>query len=161
MVLMAAVLSDLHVVFNQAQERLSWEQRSWFRTRRVMVAFSEVRDVFVLESVSRNNDDRVGGYAAMYRCMLRTTRETLPLSTSEGADKADSQALCDAVQAIVMRDAKAPDAQTQVERTIRAGRLVDAVAMIREHRGVSLAEARRIAEDMRARNEDSRPRRPT
>lgn len=161
MVLIAAVVSDLRVMFNQAAERLTWEQRNWFRTRRVMVAFSDVRDVFVLESVSRDNDDRVGGYAVTYRSMLRTTRETLPLSMIEGPNRPDSQALCDAVREIVMHDAKAPDAQTQVVRMIRAGRLVDAVAMIREQRGVSLAEALRIAEDMRARNEDARPRRPT
>lgn len=154
LVWLAAVLSDLRIVFDFANERLIWEQGNLMSTRRVLVPFFDVRDAFVLESASRDDDNPVGGYVVTYRSMLRTARETLPLSLSEGTDKADSQALCDAVLKLLGRESTAPSAQSRIEHALRAGRLIDAVSMIRADRGVDLAEARRLAEEVKAKLKD-------
>lgn len=154
MVSLAAVLNDLRIVLDQSRQRLTWGQSNLVRTRYVEVAFAEVRKVFVLESRSRDDDDRVGGYIVRYRPMLRTITETLPLSMSEGPDRAASQALCDAVVRIIAGGTSPPDASSGAEATLQAGRLVDAVAMIRAQRSIGLAEARRIASEMAASHRD-------
>lgn len=160
LILLASVLSDLRIVFDFGKAQLTWEQRNWLSAKRIAIPFTDVLDAFVLESASRDDDNRVGGYVVTYRPMLRTARETLPLSLSEGYDHADCQALCEAVLKTLGRDGATPSTQSRIEQALRSGRLIDAVSMIRAQRGVSLAEARRIAEEMAARHEGSRPRPP-
>lgn len=143
--LLAAVIGDLRVRFDATARRMTWEHRNGFRARRVSVPFSEIRDVFVLSSTSRDDDDTVGGYRVRHQPMLRTATDTLPLSLSEGPEKSDYEALCAEVLALLTRSEAAPLKRTAVEQLLLAGRLIDAVALIRAERGVDLTEARAIA----------------
>jgi len=147
--LLAAVIGDLRVRFDATARRMTWEHRNGFRTRRVSVPFSEIRDAFVLSSTSRDDDDTVGGYRVRHRAMVRTATDTLPLSLTEGPQKSDYEALCAEVLALLTRSEAAPVKRTPVEQLMLAGRLIDAVALIRAERGVSLTEARAIAAALR------------
>jgi hypothetical protein len=152
----AAAISDLRVRFDVARRVMRWEQRNWFRRRRIDVPFADIVDVYVSSSTTRSDDTTVGGYHATHRLMVKTGTDALPLTMSEGSDRPAYEGLRRQVLALLAPRVATGEPATVVDHLVAEGRLIDATAAIRAERGVDLATARTMVDDIRRRIHASR-----
>lgn len=140
----ALALPDLTVQFDMASRTMRWANSNCFRSKTVTVPFSEIVQVVVVASRDRTDDDRVGGYRTTYRPVVLMASGRLPLSLTDDPGPKASQALCDRVAALIGHrgtDASGGDALTTAAALAVAGRVIDAVQLVRDTRGVDLNEA--------------------
>lgn len=132
----ALLVTDRRFVFDAATRLLSWEITSWLRRRHGQMPLADIQGV-VLSFTMESDDDSA----------RRHPRYTATLMTRSGSQKPEYDALADSVRAVVGLPAAAADAA--IQQLVSAGRIVDAVTLLRAQRGIDLATARTLAEQMR------------
>jgi len=151
----AAVVNDRHFLFDAAQKVLTWEQKNWFRSRGGHVPFSDIKQVLVKTQRTRDNDHTVGGYGVNYSAILVTGAGTIPLTSSHSSDKREYEKLAETILAVLSLPDKTPNTEDEVAGLIAAGRMIDAVALIRAEKGLGLLEARELAAEIKRAQETS------
>lgn len=145
--LVAAVLQDWHFLFNPRRRTLTWRRRNWFRDRRGVMPFADIRDVVVssqLETDSESPNLRRWHYSVT----LATRAGPFLLTQTSSAGKEEYEALADAVRAVLgERQGEAPKVddlsdEVQVAKLLAAGQKLAAIALLRERQGLGLAEAK-------------------
>lgn len=141
----ALVLADRRFRFDAATRTLSWETTSWTRRRHGQVPFGDIHSVVV--SFTMESDDDSGRRHPRFTATLMTRSGPLLLTGSSGSHKPDFDALADCVRAVV--GLPVADADAAVQQLVSAGRMVEAVTLLRAQRGIDLATARALVEQMR------------
>lgn len=146
---LAGVVYDRRLYFDATTKLLTWEQRNWFRSRGGELSFSDIKDVLVTSEWSRDSDHAVGGYNVKYGTILVTETGPIPLTGTFGYDKKDYQQLADTILAVLAMPHRTPESEDEVSRAIAAGRMIEAVNLIRARKGLGLTEARNLADEIR------------
>lgn len=144
----AAVVDDRRFVFDPSLKMLTWEQRNWIRSRGGRLPFSEIQDVVVIFSRERDHDsNRAYNY---YKTVLVTSAGQIPLTVTSGISRREYDDLANAVLAVLSNpDASPTQRGPEIDRLIAAGRMIDAIAWIRAQKGLGLAEARTLVEEIK------------
>jgi hypothetical protein len=105
------------------------------------VAFHDIIDVRIDIDRSHDPDDLT------YRLSLSTTSAIIPLSATYEPGFERYSGMREAVLDAVSNTAQRPATEDSINGLVRAGRVIDAIAIIRMREGLNLAEARaRVAE---------------
>lgn len=142
---MAFLVADRRFGFDAATRVLSWEIASWLRRRHGQMPFADIQGVVV--SCTMEPDDDSARRYPRYTATLMTRSGPLVLTGSSGSYKPEYDALADSVRAVV--GLPAADADAAIQQLVSAGRIVEAVALLRAQRGIDLAAARAVVEQMR------------
>lgn len=137
----AAVISDLSFRFDAQRRALVWRRRNGFGTRGGEVPFSEIRDVLVTEERSRDDENTVGGYTVRYSALLVTSSGNLALTSTHSSNRADYDDIAATIRALVLGPVPAVAQDDAATRLVAAGRIIDAVSVLRVQQGLGLAEA--------------------
>ncbi len=151
----AAVLKDRRFFFDAAEKLLTWDQRNWFGSQGGRIPFSDIKQVLVTSQRTRDSDHRVGGYDVNYGAILVTGAGTIPLTGTHSSSKQEYERLAEAVLAVLSRPDNTPKTEDEVAGLIAAGRMIDAVALIRAEKGLGLLEARELAAEIKRAQEAS------
>lgn len=144
----AAVISDLSFRFDARRRVLVWCRRNGFGARGGELPFSEIRDVLVAEERSRDDENTVGGYTVRYSALLVTSGGNLALTGTHSSSREDYDDIAAAIRALVHGTVPAVAQSDEVTRLVAAGRLIDAVSVLRAQQGLGLTEARMAVDEI-------------
>jgi hypothetical protein len=130
--------------FDRAQRQLHWGKASLLTKRSGTISFDAIRAAV---AQPRMDDDNPRTRRLSYRPVLLTMDGEMPLSNSSSLDADDYSDLLEAVREVVGLDRFDPVGE--LSDLVRAGRITDAVALLRRRTGTSLVDARREVEKMR------------
>ena len=145
---LAAFVRDRRFFFDAAQKMLVWEQRNWFGAQGGRLPFSEIRQVLVTSQRNRDNESSVGGYGVQYSAILVTDTGTIPLTGSHSSNKQEYEGLVATILSVLTLPHRTPKSEDEIGGLIAAGRMIDAVALIRARKGLDLSQARELAEEI-------------
>jgi hypothetical protein len=145
------VVNDRSFRFDATSRMVTWRQENLFRAKHGRIPFADVRDVVVVGERSRDHDNAVGGYATKYGAALVTAAGNIPLSSHHSRREQDFRELAERVREVLGMPMQSQE--DEAARLVAAGRMIDAVALIRKRDGVDLATARAAAERLRPKNQ--------
>lgn len=143
----AAIVDDRRFVFDPSVRTMTWEQRNWLRARGGRLPFSEIKDVVV--PFSRETDLDSNRRRNHYTAMLVTTSGQIPLTGTSSIRKQEYLDLADAVLAVLSQPHGGSAGGGEIDRLIAAGRTIEAMALVRAHQGLGLAEARALVDKIK------------
>jgi len=143
----AAIVDDRRFVFDPSLRTLTWEQRSWIRSRGGQLPFSQIQDVVVTFSRERDLDSNRA--YDQYRAVLVTSAGQIPLTGTSSINRQESDNLADAVLAIISAPGDSRARGSEIDRLSAAGQIIDAIALVRAQKGLGLAEAKMLVEEIR------------
>jgi len=146
LVTLAAVVADREFRFDRQVGRMRWTVRRLLRTTVGEVRFHEIEGVVLRSEVNTENPSR----PLRYTPLLETRAGTISLSSFHSGDRKHCEELAHAVAVVLGRPAESVKAPT-VEDLVAAGRLVDAVTLARQERGLDLAAAKSFVDALRRR----------
>jgi hypothetical protein len=131
-----AFLRATDVTFDKIERSCAIRRFDVLRVMRTRLAFSEIIDARVEIEPMPNN-------AAVLSCRLSlvTASAIMPLTASYQPDQARFNAMRDTVLETVFGDRPRPAALDPVRMLVQQGRIIDAVAILREREGLDLTTA--------------------
>ncbi|HEX4739139.1 MAG TPA: hypothetical protein VH331_16435 [Allosphingosinicella sp.] len=139
-----AFLRSSDVAVDKTRRTCTVRRRDMLRVTRLELGFDAIDDVLV---DSRTDAEAPGNFVC--RLSLATKDGLVPLSAVYQPDLDHYQAIRDALVKTLFPGRHAPAAADPVRTLLAAGRLIDAVALLRTRDRLGLTEARAKAEEMR------------
>jgi hypothetical protein len=143
---LSAAVADREFRFNRALGRMTWTVRHLTRTRIGEVRFHEIEGVVLRSEVDTDNPSR----PLHYTPLLETRAGTIPLSSFNSRDRKHCEEVAHAVAVVLGRPTESVKALA-VEDLVAAGRLVDAITLVRKERGLDLSAAKSYVDSLRRR----------
>jgi len=147
--LFALVVSENSRFTFDRRRRIATWKRGWaFSTKAGTIPFGQIETVVIETPIG---DEGVPSR----RAVLKTDGHDLPLSVGYRPDgDGECLALVARIRRFIGRDsdlAVSPDdvIMDSVRSAVRAGRTVDAIRLVRQHRGLSLADAQKLVDSLR------------
>jgi hypothetical protein len=142
-----AFLRATDVTFDKTESRCLVRRLDVLRLTHWRLAFDDIVDVRL--EIDRSHDpDGLG-----YRLSLSTASAVIPLSATYEPGFERYSAMREAVLDAVFKAVQRPTTEDPINDLVKAGRVIDAVAIIRMREGLNLTEARaRVAEIQRGIN---------
>jgi hypothetical protein len=139
-----AFLHATDVTFDKSARICSVRRFDVLRVMRMRVAFEDIADVRV--EIAPMPDD-----AAVLSCRLSlvTASAIVPLTASYQPDQVRFNAMRDTVLEAVFGDRPRPAALDPVRMLVQEGRIIDAVAILREREGLDLTTASARVDELR------------
>lgn len=122
--------------FDLPERRLHWQRSRLIGNRSGTLAFSEIRSVV---AQPRMEDDNPRTRRLTYRPVLLTMEGEVVLSNTSSLEAKDYEALLSQIREVIGLTDTAP--ADSIVDLVRAGRLIDAVTVVRRQLGLSLEEA--------------------
>jgi hypothetical protein len=151
LLLLASVLDNRLFVFDPVQKWVTWKQQNWFRSRGGQLPFGDIKDVLVTRE--RVGSDQATRSYDHYTAVLVTTGGSIRLTGTSSLNKREYEELANAILAILAAPDEGLSQEGEVDRLVAAGRMIDAVTLIRREQGVGLAEARKMTDDLKRRQQ--------
>ena len=136
-------------VFDAGERVVRWKNRLFLKASSGSVAFDEIREIGIECSSA-------GEGGAGYRLTILTPRGSIPLSSTYGSGSGKYATLRETILVFLKREAAATPEMAARERIagwdpsilelVRAGRTIDAIALLRSMKRMSLSEAKRRVE---------------
>ena len=133
----AAASERTRYVFDLGRQTLFWERRRFFRTRSGEVPFVDVTDVILT-----THGDTEG---TSYRVVLMTTTGQIPLSNSLDAIRKYQEAVAETILEALSRSPANP-IENSVAQLAKAGDMIAAVTLAKEHYGLDTTRAHKLVE---------------
>ena len=138
-------VDDRRFVFDAPRRTVTWHRRNAFRSCGGEIHFAQIRDVVI--TTEHASDDGGSRGAVRHGVALVTTSGTVPLTSTFGRDPREFQRVADAALDVLASQGNV--ARPGVEQLVAAGRIIDAVAWLRRERGLDLAAARAVIEELK------------
>ncbi len=146
------VVNDRSFRFDATSRVVTWRQSNLFRTKHGQLPFSDIKDVVVVGESGRDDDNSVGGYTVRYRAALVTSTGNISLSSYHSRREQEFRKLADKIRD-VLAASMASNNEDGAARLVAAGRMIDAVSLIRERDGLDLNAAQAAAQKLRQERE--------
>lgn len=140
-------IDDRRVVFDTPRRIVTWHRRNAFRSRSGEIPFTGIRDVVITTERLRDDDETRSGYTVRRSVALVTSRGAVPLTGTFGRDPREFQRVADA--ALDVLTSQSSVARPGIEQLVAADRIIDAVAWLKRERGLDLAAARAVIEELK------------
>lgn len=145
-------------VFDARERVVRWKNLRFLKASTGSVAFDEIREIGI-ESSSGGSEGRSG-----YRLTILTSSGSIPLSYSYGSESDKYATMRETILSFLKPDsrkaASTPEMAAQegiaglepsIPELVRAGRKIDAIALLRSMKKMSLSEAKQRVDDVQSR----------